>query len=101
MDKLEKDIIFILLYILLEKIIFNKYFYSHQMISINIICIILIYYHILNIIQSKFNLSYILFILSKYSYTFILVLIKYLNTNFFINIYLLGSIFGFFGLIHF
>ena len=72
-DKLEKDefIIFILLYILLEKIIFNQF--SHQMISINIICIIFIYYLILNIIQSKFNLSYILFISSKYSYTFSLV----------------------------
>ena len=86
---------------LLEKIIFNEYFYSHQMVSIVIIFISCLFYFILNIIQSKLNLSCILLFLSKYNYSFSLLLIKYIHTNYYINIYLLGFIQGIFGTIFF
>ena len=97
----EEFIFLFLFYILFERFIFKNYFYSHHMVSADIICILFIYYFILNIIQSKLNLSYILFILSRYSLSFSLLLIKYINTIYFINIYLLGSILGIFGTIPF
>ena len=102
-DVNQKDdfIVFILFFIMLEKLLFNQYFYSHQIVSIIMISILFLYYFFTNIIESKLNLLYFLFLLSKYSYTFILVLIKYINTKYFMNIYLLSSICGFFGIIQF
>ena len=86
-------------FMIFERLIFNKYFYPHQFISIIIISVLFICYFIYNIFQSNLHLNYILFILSNYSYSFTIFLIKYLNTMYFINIYLLGSIHGFFELI--
>ena len=91
---IEEFITFVLFYILLERIIFNISFYSHHKVSVDIILILFIYYFILNIIQSKKYLSYIFNILINYSYSFSLLLIKYINTQYFINIYFLGTMRG-------
>ena len=74
---------------LIEIIIFKKEFYSHQIISF-IIFIILYFYTF----YQQFKLFYILDILQYYSYSLSLNLIKYINTKYFINIYLLASIHG-------
>ena len=100
-DKKEDFIIFVLFYILLERFIINNYFYSHHMVSAYIIFILFIYIFILKIIQSELNLFYILLILANYSYSFSILLIKYINTKYYINIYLLGSIRGIVGTIQF
>ena len=94
-------IILILFLMLLEIFIFNKNIYSHQIISMSMIFIILLYYQISNIINSNYKLSYFLFILSSYSLSFNYLLIKYINTDYFINIYFLATIHGLSGTIQF
>ena len=92
----------ILFLMLLERFIFKKNIYSHQIFSISMIFIIFLCYLIFNINESNYNkLSYILSILSSYSLSFCYLLIKYINTNYFINIYLLATILGISGTIQF
>ena len=79
----------ILFSMLIEIIILKKEFYSHQIISLNIFIILYVY-----IFYQQFKLFYILDILQYYSYSLSLNLIKYINTKYFINIYLLASIHG-------
>jgi len=93
-------IIVIIFFIFLEKLKFNNYFYSHHILSIIIILILFIIYIYINIIP-KYNLDFILLILSNYCYSLTIFLIKYINTQYFINIFLLGSIHGCFELIQF
>ena len=89
-------VILILCLMLLEIFIFKTNIYSHQFFfSINIIFIIFLCYLILNNNESYYKLSYILCILlSFYSLSFSYLLIKYLNTNYFINIYLIATLNG-------
>ena len=70
---LEENAMIILFLFFLNLIIFKKHFYNHHFISIIIV---------------------IIFILKYYSFSFNLLLIKYINTKYFVNIYLLGSIIG-------
>ena len=86
--------ILILILMLLEIFIFKKNIYSHQIFSICMIFIILLFYLILNSKKSNFKFSYILSLLSSYSLSFNYLLIKYINTNYFTNIYLLATING-------
>jgi hypothetical protein len=87
---LEENAMIILFLFLLNLIIFKKHFYSHHFISMNIVIIIIIFIRY----ESTIELSYIIFILKYYSFSFNLLLIKYINTKYFVNIYLLGSIIG-------
>ncbi len=98
-NEVEDYMILIIFLILIEKICFENYFYSHQILSIIIIFILFLYFLISNIIQSKLKIFYILIFLEKYSESYKYHLIKYINMKYFINIYLLGSINGIFGLI--
>jgi len=100
-NDVEEYMIIIIFLILIEKICFKNYFYSHQILSFNIIIILFLYFLINNIIQSKLKLSYLLLSLKCYSYSFRYQLIKYINMKYYINIYLLGSISGIFGLIQY
>ncbi len=84
------------LFVLIELIFFKKYIYSHHIISIIIPFIILIYYRWMKDFQSTY-----FFILQYYGRCFCLLLIKYISTKYFINIYLLGSLIGRPGLIQF
>ena len=84
------------LFVLIELIFFKKYIYSHHIISIIIPFIILIYYRCIN----DFKFTYF-FILQYYCNCFCFLLIKYISTKYFINIYLLGSLIGIPGLIQF
>ena len=96
----ENYLIIIMFLILIEKITFKNKLYSHQILSIIIFIILFIYYLINNFIKSKINLFfYILFLLQYYSFTFKYHLIKYINMNYFINIYLLASLNGIFTVI--
>ena len=81
---------------MIELIFFKKYIYSHHIISIIIPFIILIYYRCIN----DFKFTYF-FILQCYCNCFCFLLIKYISTKYFINIYLLGSLIGIPGLIQF
>ena len=100
-NKKEDFMIFVFFFIILEKFIFKINFYHHQIILIIIVCFSLLYYFILNIIQSNLELLYILYFLFNYSKTFTLVLIKYINTQYFIDIFLLSFILGLFETIQF
>ena len=85
------------LFVLIELIFFKKYIYSHHIISIIITFIIVIYYRCIN----DFKFTYLYFILQCYCNCFCFLLIKYISTKYFINIYLLGSLIGIPGLIQF
>ena len=98
----ERYIIMIMFLILIEKFCFtNNYFYSHQILSIIIIIILFIYYLIYNIKESKFKIFHLLIFVKYYSNSFKYLLIKYINMKYFINIYLLCSIYGIFELIQY
>ncbi len=88
---LERYITISLLLILIDLIFFKKHFYSHHIISI-IINLFLIIYFIIT--KKKYLLTDIFFIIKYYSYSFSFFLIKYINTIFFIDIFLLGSLSG-------
>ncbi len=89
------NVVFLLL-VLIELIFFKKYIYSHHIISIIIPFIILIYYRRMKDFKSTY-----FFILQYYCRCFCFLLIKYISTKYFINIYLLGSLIGIPGLIQF
>ena len=84
------------LFVLIELIFFKKYIYSHHIISIIIPFIILIYYRRMKDFKSTYFI-----IMQYYSNCFCYLLIKYISTKYFINIYLLGSLIGIPGLIQF
>ena len=95
--EIEYFIIIILFLMTIEIIFFNKQFYSHQIISIIIICVIFLYHIIKHL--NTLKLYYLIIILQYYSESFSCLLMKYLNDNYFINIYFLAFIHGIFGLI--
>ena len=84
------------LFVLIELIFFKKYIYSHHIISTIIPFIIVIYYRWMKDFKSTY-----FFILQYYCNCFCFLLIKYISTKYFINIYLLGSLIGIPGLIQF
>jgi hypothetical protein len=88
---LERYITISLLLILIDFIFFKKHFYSHHIISINVNIFLIIY---CIITKKKYVLNDIFFIIKYYSYSFSFLLIKYINTIYFINIFLLGSLSG-------
>ena len=85
----------VLIAILIELILFKKEIFSHHYISIFIYFIIIIFFlytfyiHLVSLILFLIN-----FILNGYCFYFSLFLIKYLNTNYFCSVYLLGSFIG-------
>ena len=98
-SEMEDLITTILFLILIEFIFFDKIFYRHQILSIIIIILSHIFLFVKKYIESSLKIYYILYILQFYCYSFSLNLIKYINTQYFISIYLLGSIHGIFLLI--
>ena len=87
---LEENAMVILFLFFLNLIIFKKHFYNHHFISIIIVILLIIFIRF----NSKIKVYYITLILKFYSFSFNLLLIKYINTKYFVNIYLLGSIIG-------
>ena len=86
----EENAMIILFLFLLNSIIFKKNLYNHHFISIIIVILLIIFIRF----NSKIKVYYITLILKFYSFSFNLLLIKYINTKYFVNIYLLGSIIG-------
>ncbi len=85
----------ILIVFLIEMFLFQKKIFSHHYISLVIYLFIIIFF------QSTFYTNFIhfillllKFILNGYCFYFSLFLIKYLNTNYFVSVYLLGSFIG-------
>ena len=96
-DIIHKAFDFILI-ILIDRIIFNPYIYSHHILSI-FISLISLFIQFLNE-KNKVSLIYIIIILlNNYCNAFYLLLIYQINLKYFINIFLLGSLTGFFSLI--
>ena len=90
-----KEIFFVVIFLLIDIIVFNKNIYSHHILS-NMIMIIIslimyIFYskHLLN-----FIISFYFIILESYCYSFQYLIIYYLNSHYFINVFLMGSIIG-------
>ena len=100
-----RDYIRIIIFlILIERASSKNYFYSHQIVSLIIIIILFLYLIINNIIDSidlKSKILYALYFLHNYSYSFTYHIIKEINLKYYINIYLLASIKGLFGLIQY
>ena len=95
----EDSFLIIFFLILIELIFFNKTFYRHQILSIIVLFIFYVYFLVKNYINVSLKLYYVIYLLQFYCYSFSLHLIKYTNTQYFISIYLLGSIHGIFLLI--
>ena len=99
--KEHKDIFNINIFLLIDLVFFKKYIYSHYILSnvIVIILSILYFFNSLEIFNSIINVFGI--ILESYCYCFQYFIIHYLNKNYFINIYLMGSIIGLSELIYY
>ena len=83
-----------ILIIFIDLIFFKKQIYSHHILSFIIICLLFI----LNLFYLQLPSLYIFILtfIQIYCKNFSFTLIKYLNTIYFINIYLLASIIGLF-----
>ena len=101
LDYIEYYITIVLLLIIIEIFFFKKYIYSHQIISIIMIIILSFFKFGLKFLQSPPKLIHILVILKYYCYCFNLYLLKYMDTKYFINIYLLSCITSIFRLIQY
>ena len=82
----------ICLILLIDIIFFQNQRYSHQKFSIIFIMILSIIIFIISF--QKFDFIYFFYILSSYSYAFSLLIVKYINTKYFISVYIFGFIFG-------
>ena len=78
--------------LLTDFIFFTNERYSHQIFSITFIIILSIIIFVLSF--EKFNFIFCFYILSSYSYAFSLLIVKYINTKYFISVYIFGFIFG-------
>ena len=79
-------------FLLIDIIFFQNERYSHQIFSIVFIMILSIIIFIISF--QKFDFIYFFYILSSYSYAFSLLIVKYINTKYFISVYIFGFIFG-------
>ena len=100
-DEIEYYITITLLIIIIELLFFKNYIYSHQILSIIMIILLLIVKFGLKYLHSPPKLIYILAIVKYYCYCFNLHLLKYMDTEYFINIYLLSFITSIFRLIQY
>jgi len=82
----------ICLFLLIDIIFFQNERYSHQIFSIFFIMTLSIIIFIISF--QKFDFIYFFYILSSYSYAFSLLIVKYINTKYFISVYIFGFIFG-------
>jgi len=83
------------IFLFVDIIFFTKKFFSHHIISVIIIIIIFFIELIFNFYQNKnILLQLTAIILYNYSYSFSRLLLKYINTKYYISIYLMGSLIG-------
>ncbi len=80
-------------FLLIDLTFFKNQRYSHQILSTIIIFIITIL-SIISFVFPKYNFIILYYILSSYSYAFSFLIVKYINTKYFISIYIFGFIFG-------
>ena len=86
----------VLFFFFIDNIFNKKKRYSHEILSINmnlITTILLFLYYYETLIKLDFYKIFLLF-LSNYCYVFSISLMKYITITYFINIFLLASIFG-------
>ena len=79
-------------FLLIDIIFFKNERYSHQIFSIVFIMILSIIIFIISF--QKFDFIFFFYISNSYSYAFSLLLVKYINTKYFISVYIFGFIFG-------
>ena len=80
-------------FLIIDFTFFKNQRYSHQILSTIIIFIITIL-SIISFVCPKFNFIILYYILSSYSYAFSFLIVKYINTKYFISVYIFGFIFG-------
>ena len=83
----------IISYLCIERIIFKNPIYSHHLLSI-IICLLVFIYVLTQDLQENSVLIILYALLGEYCYAFYFLFVKYINTTYFINIYLLTSVSG-------
>ena len=83
----------IISYLCIERIIFKNPIYSHHLLSI-MICQLVLILVLIQYLPDKSLLIILYALLGEYCYAFFFLLMKYINTTYFINIYLLASIIG-------
>ena len=83
----------IISYLCIERIIFKNPIYSHHLLSI-IICQLVLILILIQYLLDQSLLIILYALLREYCYPFVFLLMKYINTTYFINIYLLASIIG-------
>ena len=96
-NDIEHYIYIIMFLFLIDLFILQNNIYSHQILSIILLIIGIIYYMIK---YFSFKLLYLIYFMSLYCRSFGQTLIRYISINYFINIYLISSSLGFIGLIH-
>ena len=82
----------LLFFYILDSLIFRKEIYEHQKLSILITFFLIIFNFYIN--KELFFLKAIIIIIFSYISSYSLLLVKYINQNYFINIYVLASMNG-------
>jgi len=85
----------VIIFILIDIIVFQNNFYSHQKISISIGIVLIIIFFIIDF-KKFMNIQFFILILLGYGYGFSRFIMKDINTNYFVSIYLLSSLNGIF-----
>ena len=94
---IEHKIYIIMFLYLIDLFIFQRDFYSHQILSLILLMIGICYYMTNNF---SFKLLYLIDFMSLYCRAFEQSLVRYLSINYFINIFLISFSLGFIGLIY-
>ena len=89
------------IFLLVDIIFFTKKMFSHHLLSIIIIMIFFFIEFISSFFQKqKILLKLATIIISNYSYSFSRILLKFINSKYYISIYLMGSLIGLFQFIY-
>ena len=86
---IERRIFQVFFFLIIDILFFKKQRYAHQIFS----TIPFIIYKFIYFVKG-FNLQLLFVFLSNYSYAFSFLLVKYINTKYFINVYIFSFIFG-------
>lgn len=98
LDDFENHIYLLLFLFLINFFFFKKKIFSHHLLSIIMIIFLFIYFIYLN--YNKYQLvNFLLYLVKFYSFAFSYLLIKYLNTTYYLNIYFIAFFLGIFQLI--
>ncbi len=95
LDDFEQHIYLLLFLFLINFFFFKKKIFSHHLLSIIMIIFLFIFFIYVN--YNKYQLvDFLLYLLKFYSFAFSYLLVKYINTTYYLNIYFIGFFLGIF-----